>query len=134
MKQLARSYCWWPGIEQEIESRVNRCEQCQNHRPNPPRADVLSWPEPTGPWERIHIDYAPKFKNRALLIIVDAFSRWVEVGVTAPDSTSSSKTIEILSGIFSRYGFPRTVVSDNGPQFSSKKFQTFMKAIGTTHK
>ena len=35
--------------------------------------------------------------------------------------------------IFSRQGIPRELVSDNGPQFASCEFATFMKSNGIKH-
>ena len=35
--------------------------------------------------------------------------------------------------IFSRNGFPTTLISDNGPQFVSKAFEKFLKGKGITH-
>ena len=35
MKATARSYLWWPGLDQEIEELVKGCTQCQLVR-NPP--------------------------------------------------------------------------------------------------
>ena len=29
MKSIARSYAWWPGMDQEIESVVKECGPCQ---------------------------------------------------------------------------------------------------------
>ena len=133
MKQLARGYLWWPGLESDIELHVSNCEACLNNRSNPPRAEVISWPATDGPWQRVHIDNAPKLNNRVLLIVVDAYSRWLEVGITGSDDVSSSRTIEILRTFFSRYGFPKTIVSDNGPQFSSREFSSFVKSFGGQH-
>ena len=42
-------------------------------------------------------------------------------------STTADATIEVLRTLFSRYGLPLEVVSDNGPQFVAREFQTFLK-------
>ena len=34
---------------------------------------------------------------------------------------------------FSRHGIPDTLISDNGPQYSAKEFESFAKAYGFTH-
>ena len=134
MKQLARTSCWWPGLDGDIEDLVQRCDACQEHQPNPPKPPVLHWAPSPAPWERIHIDYAPKFKGKALLIVVDAFSNWVEVGVTGCDNMSSQKTIQLLMKSFARYGFPKVIVSDNGRQFTSEEFKNFCSSYGITQK
>ncbi len=38
MKACARSYVWWPNIDQDIENCVNQCKTCQIHANNPPKA------------------------------------------------------------------------------------------------
>ncbi|KMQ84561.1 hypothetical protein RF55_17549, partial [Lasius niger] len=63
-----------------------------------------------------------------ILIIVDAFSKWLEVKVTS--STTSTATIGILDKLFATYGFPVTVVSDNGTQFASAEFKEFLRMSG----
>ena len=42
-------------------------------------------------------------------------------------STTADVTIEVLRALFSRFGLPLEVVSDNGPQFVAREFQTFLK-------
>lgn len=41
--------------------------------------------------------------------------------------------IEALRAVFGRYGFLYTIVSDNGPPFPGKKFQSFLKSNGVKH-
>lgn len=48
-------------------------------------------------------------------------------------STSASKTIEILQHLFSKYGIPEQVVSENGPQFRAEEFAEFMTSLGIKH-
>ncbi|XP_035218045.1 uncharacterized protein K02A2.6-like [Stegodyphus dumicola] len=43
-------------------------------------------------------------------------------------------TIECLRDCFARYGLPLVVVSDNGPQFTSGEFETFIRNNGIKHK
>jgi len=42
-------------------------------------------------------------------------------------STTAQKTITELTKLFSLYGLPQQVVTDNGPQFMASEFDTFMK-------
>ncbi len=65
------------------------------------------------------------------LVVVDAHSKWPEVHVM--DSTTSSKTIQVLHGLFSRYDIPETLVNNSGPQFTSEEFGYFLKTNGVKH-
>lgn len=128
MKSLARSFVYWPGIDSDIEQAVRSCKDCARQGPTPPKFNSHHWEYPNGPWERIHIDYAGPVADTMLLIIVDAYSKWVEVKHTT--STTAAATINILDELFSAYGVPTTVVSDNGPQFSAVEFKDFLRVSG----
>ncbi|XP_055523152.1 uncharacterized protein K02A2.6-like [Wyeomyia smithii] len=63
-----------------------------------------------------------------LLIITDAYSKWIEVKVTT--SMTTSATIALLDELFASYGIPITVVSDNGTNFTSTEFKSFLRMAG----
>jgi len=49
------------------------------------------------------------------------------------NNTTSAGVISFLKTNFARYGIPATLISDNGPQFSSKEFQDFAKTYSFCH-
>ena len=100
-------------------------ESCQFSRPLPAVAPLHPWEFPKQAWSRLHIDYAGKFLGKNLLIVVNAFLKWLEVHTTA--STSSAVTIEKLRSIFATHGLPQTRVSSNATSFTSAKFQHFIQ-------
>ena len=53
--------------------------------------------------------------GESLLVVVDYYSRFYEVAIMC--STAAKRVVDVLTQIFSRYGFPFTLKSDNGPQF-----------------
>ena len=128
MKALARSYVWWPRIDADIESAVRSCTACQENQSKPAGAPVHPWEHPGRPWQRLHIDHAGPMQGRLFLVVVDAYSRWLEVEKVA--STSSAETIRMLRRMFSTHGLPEVVVSDNGTSFSSLEFENFMRRNG----
>ena len=65
------------------------------------------------------------------MIVVDALSKWPEVIPTAAVTTLA--TVDSLSHIFAQHGLPEQLVPDNGPQFTSSEFNTFLESIGTRH-
>jgi hypothetical protein len=112
MKALARSYVWWPTLDEDIGREVNNCNQCQLHHTTPAAAPLHPWEWPGHPWTRLHIDYAGPFKGEMFLVVIDAYSKWLEVHQMT--STTSTATIEKLREIVATHGLPTTVVSDNG--------------------
>ncbi|XP_063775454.1 uncharacterized protein K02A2.6-like, partial [Pseudophryne corroboree] len=131
IKNLARSYVWWPGIDGQIETLTKGCEGCQRVQNAPPLAPLHPWEWPSSPWQRVHIDFAGPFMDCMFLIAVDAHSKWPEV--IKMKSTTSEKTIAVLRTIFARNGLPEQVCSDNGPKFVSMEFKKFMQDNGIKH-
>ena len=94
-------------------------------------APLHPWIWPSQPWKRIHVDFAGPFMGGSYLIVVDAHSKWPEVHHMS--TTTTTKTLQVLRSLFARYGIPEQLVSDNGPQFVSEEFETFMKQNGIKH-
>ena len=67
-----------------------------------------------------------------LFIAIDTYSEWPEVFVVS--STSAQQTTDKLRTMFATHELPTTLVSDNGPPFTSAEFEKFMKANGITHR
>lgn len=131
MKGLARSYLWWPGMDQDVERTVQACHECQSHQKAPTPAPLHPWEWPESPWSRIHVDYAGPFFGEMFLVIVDAHSKWLDIYPTK--TCTSQVTIEKLRQSFSVFGLPKMLVSDNGTCFTSAEFETFMKQNGICH-
>ena len=85
---------------------------------------------PDFPWQRVGTDLF-QLNGTNFLIIFDYFLRYPEV--VKLRGTTSRDVIEILKSTFSRHGIPETVVSDNGPQFSSQEFRDFAKQYEFCH-
>ena len=85
---------------------------------------------PSLPWQKVGTDLFEWDRNTYLLI-VDYYSRWIEIakltGLTAHSVINHTKSI------FARYGIPETVISDNGPQFSSDAYAQFAREYGFKH-
>ena len=131
MKAVARSYVWWPGLDGDLETQVKNCKKCQSYRSMPAVAPLHPWLWPSQPWERIHIDFAGPVDGNMILVIVDAHSKWPEAFLMS--STTSQATIRTLRHLFTAYGLPQQLVSDNGPQFASQEFATFLAKNGVKH-
>jgi hypothetical protein len=130
MKALARSVVWWPGIDQDIESRVNGCHNCQESAAAKAPAPSCPWEFPARPWSRLHLDYAGPFLGKFFLIIVDAYSKWMDVYPVKGPTTEA--TIDCLERSFCISGLPDTLVSDNGTAFVADEFKSFASRRGIT--
>jgi len=92
----------------------------------PLEAALHSWPPATKPWERIHTDFASPHLGWYFLIVVDAYSKYLNA--ISVSNTTSRQTVAILRKLCAQHGFPETIVNDNRTQFTSHKFKEFCKA------
>ena len=99
-----------------------------NHRSQP---TTYPWMMPRKPWSRIHVDYAINFMGNNWLIVTDAYSKHPCIHQTS--STSTQATTTLLKKDFAHFGYPHTIVSDNGTTFSSAEFQLWCHQRGIKH-
>ena len=117
---------WWPGMFGFIQNQVNKCHTCNEIRPRIDR-NVDQWPK-AKPFERVHMDWAYIRGECNLLIIVDAGSGWIEAFPLRNRQTTS--VISCLRSVFSRFGVPEVVVTDNAPEFVSSDLSNWLENIG----
>ncbi|CAF1510509.1 unnamed protein product [Adineta ricciae] len=131
MKQLARSYCWWPKIDRDISEVAKSCKICSQVQPIP-KQEYQSWTEPERVWSRVHMDFAGPVWGSKWLIMVDAKSKFPIVTDMGQNTTAGNLT-QVLDQIIDWLGPPETLVSDNGPPFNSHEMNQFYKRYGINH-
>ena len=67
MKGVARSYLWWPGLDQYIESCVRDGAVCMATDNTPSVTTLEPWSWPLRPWQHVHINYADMYGNNFLV-------------------------------------------------------------------
>ncbi|KAF4514140.1 UNVERIFIED_CONTAM: hypothetical protein B566_EDAN019197 [Ephemera danica] len=127
-KAVARSYCWWPQINSDIENLVLGCQICATRQPDPPRSQPQSWPQTSRPMQRIHLDFFGPIFNLYFLIMVDTFSGWLELSF-GPHQDAST-VISSCRLWFSYLGLPDECVCDNGPAFRAENFSIYLGGYG----
>ena len=120
----ARESVYWPNMNADIKNYIERCEICSENRTTAQQRETLIPHERSSqPWAKVGIDMFALDK-RNFLITVDYWSNFFELDQILGETTSV-KVIQCLRRQFSRHGIPDTVITDNGPQFSSDAFSQF---------
>lgn len=131
-KSLARGYCWWNGMDKEIEELIANCADCQSVRPMPAKVQPHHWEPATEPFQRVHADFAGPYMDCYFFILIDAYTKWPEIKVCR--SITAENTEAMCREIFSTFGIPSVFVSDHEVQFTATSFQSFLKQNGIVHK
>ncbi|XP_028672669.1 uncharacterized protein K02A2.6-like [Erpetoichthys calabaricus] len=126
----ARDCVYWPGMSAAIREYIGKCAVCRTVDMRQQKETMYAHDIPRRPWAKVGTDLF-SCNNRAYLITVDYFSNFWEIDYL-PD-TSSSTVIHKLKAHFTRHGIPDTVISDNGPQYSSQEFKQFRIAWEFRH-
>ena len=121
---------FWPGMNKEITEMVEKCDACQNYQYSNQKEPMVQGQIPEGPWDMVATDLF-QWDGADYLLIVDSYSRFIEF--CRLPNTSSSMVIIHTKSIFARHGIPKSVQSDNGPQFSAKEYSKFAEEWGFAH-
>ena len=123
MKSVSRSSIWWPNLDKQIENQAKLCISCQELKQAPAAVPLHPWAWPTKPWQHVHVDFAGPFQDQCIFRQFAHF-KWAEVFEMS--QITATKTIAVLRHLFAWYGLPESIVTDNGPQFTSEDFGTFL--------
>ncbi|MEW8547939.1 MAG: reverse transcriptase domain-containing protein [Candidatus Thiodiazotropha sp.] len=116
---------WWPRMYQMVHDYVQNCDVCQRIKVDRHRHPVPLNPLPVEEvFSRLHIDILgplPKTKEgyQFCLVVVDSFSKWCESFALRTQEAKEAASI-LYNEVFTRYGAPRTIVSDRARNFMSK--------------
>ena len=72
MKGLSRTIVWWPGLDGDIERKIQGCSSCQQTRNAPPKAPLHPWSWPHQLWMRVHVDYGGPLLGKMFLVLINA--------------------------------------------------------------
>lgn len=128
------SLFYWPQSGQDITRWCKACPTCQQHNMGVKyRSPLKPLPIIEQPWQRLAVDIVgplPKSTGgyKYLLTAMDFASRYPEA---IPLCRVDAKTVsDVMLQIFSRFGVPDEILSDNGTAFTAKYTQTLMAALG----
>ena len=124
-----RQHLYWPGLDADITDYVRRCQECIK-KEHPPIEPLQAHDVPSQPWECIAMDHFYQ-NGRLYLLVCDYFSKFPFIFQTK--STSFTYIKEQLEELFGLEGTPNEIMSDNGPPFSSREFNSFLSGLGIKH-
>ena len=119
---------YWPTMRADVANYIKKCDHCQRLAPilKSPVQDLISI---SSPWHfaQCRIDIVGPLptalaQKKLLLVATDYFNKWVEAE-TFSSIKDRDVTHFIWKNIVCRFGIPRSIVSDNGPQFDSRVYQ-----------
>ena len=116
-------------MERHAEKRCGECYGCQMGTKNVPPPPLRSTALPKQPWEEVAVDLiGPLPSGEHFLVLVDYYSRWIEVDVIR--TTSSKTIIHCLDAQFARHGLPKGLRTNNGLNLVSKEVEDYLNEMG----
>ena len=130
MLSTARKLYYWPGMTLQIQHAVKSCKECTKMLPSLPKDNSKVLDLADEPMEILGMDIFTVTPNN-YLVVVDFYSKYFFVRKLS--SMSTEEVVKHVLRLFREYGYPRMVVSDNGPAFRSS-FTSFLKENEIHHR
>lgn len=133
--RLRQSF-YWGQQRRDVEDYCRRCDRCSSHKGPTDRSRALLQQFPAGcPMERVGIDVLGPFPqtekgNRYVLAAMDYFTKWPEA-YALPDQEAETVVDALVEGLFSRFGVPEVIHTDQGRNFESRLFATMCEKLGS---
>ena len=125
-----RKYVWWPNLQLSVVDFINGCPVCSAIKPlrsTKLGAGALSQP---GLFHLISMDFiGPRTywgKKFWILSIVDHYSRYMVTAVLDSTATPAAEKV-VRDHWIGKFGAPLGVLTDRGPEFTSKSFGNFVR-------
>ncbi len=133
---------WWPSLHKTVKECTSNCSNCLSYgqkRGNCVTKHVKQHLHAHDVWDIVSFDLTEICYEKDgaivadnLLTCIDLVSRWPEaIEVNDLSGVNIAKTL--WKEVFSRYSFPRCVLSDNDPKFINSVFREMAILSGCKH-
>ncbi len=133
--QLLSNRFWWSTLRTDTITFIQNCTVCNTSKsPHQLPAGLLQpLPIPQRPWSHIAIDFVTDLPasqgHTTILTVIDRFSKACRL-IPLPKLPTALETAEVLCNyVFRFYGLREDIVSDRGPQFTSRVWSAFCRQL-----
>ncbi len=133
--QLLTNRFWWSTLQADTINHIRQCPTCNVAKPSHqlPAGLLQPLPIPQRPWSHIAIDFITDLPlsggHTTILTVIDRFSKACRF-IPLPKLPTALETAENLCNyVFRFYGLPEDIVSDRGPQFTSRVWSAFCQKL-----
>ena len=124
---------YWHGLNDPLEKLILNCELCLKYSQSKcKQKPTLSLGHELllHPWTKLATDLF-HFEGASYLLIVDYTSRFLVVHKLS--SMTGQHVAHQCKQVFSKYGWPETLISENGPSYTTDAFTSVMNAYHVNH-
>ena len=128
---------YWHSIRKDTELYVESCSVCSRNKKATRKAKQAQKSFHAGsPMERVHLDILGPFPesslgNKYLLVMVDQFTKWVEVEAL-PEQSAETIAKAAVDRFFSSMGYPMIIHTDQGRNFDGHFFSSLCDLLQIT--
>ena len=132
--EVIQRHYWWVGLGKSVREYVETCDICQRMKAprHKPYGTLVPLPQPERAWQDISLDFVtglPPARHRgqvcdAILVVVDRFSKMTRYIACTTETDAPAMAELLIEEIFSKYGTPRSIVSDRGTTFTASFWGT----------
>ncbi|KAK3517148.1 hypothetical protein QTP86_003930, partial [Hemibagrus guttatus] len=134
--QLTRRRFWWPSLGSDVEEYVLACPTCAQSRTSRhlPEGLLEPLPIPRRPWSHLSVDFLTDLPDSggftAVMVVVDRFSKGCRLIPLDGLPTAMQTADAMFQHVFRNFGLPEDIVSDRGPQFTSRVWGALCGRLG----
>lgn len=131
---VARDFTW-PHMRAEINAYVDACLACHTNKPprSKPHGLLSPLPVPSRPWGSISVDLIVKLPKSqgydAILVVVCRLTKLAHFIPIRENYNVKKLARTFVNNVFVVHGLPDEIVSDRGPQFTSKFWTQLLRAL-----
>ena len=136
--KVLESGFYWPSLFKDAHHYVSKCDRCQrtgniSRKHEMPQSGILEV-ELFDLWGLDFMGPFPSSRgNKYILVAVEYVSKWAEA--IACQANDGNTVIRFLKRyIFSRFGTPRAIITDEGTHFNNKSFKALLAKYGVHHR
>ena len=132
-KLRAKYTVYWQGLNDQLKKLILNCELCLKYshaKCKPKPTTSLGQEIAVHPWSKLATDIF-HFEGASYLLIVDYTSRFLIVcKLTSMTGIHVANQCKL---VFSEYGWPDILISNNGPYYTLQAFTSVMQAFSVNH-